>query len=511
MTHGPTTHGMVGLVSGQKNKQTWYDGFEGIKIPDITSYTDTVHVLFHTEEGGNATGWRLEWSSITPSERELSKGGVLSSPKGSDGKYPNNLNQVQKIQAPEGYTIWLRFTKFSIDSMDNVTITDKDGTTPGHIDGVPGSDNYFNYSKEGDGGKGKEILSNTNMVSIDFKTDAANNDIGWRLTWGLVRDGWRRSGILMSPNFPKPYPNRIWSDDIIRVSPYNTIKFNFTNFSTHSGQWTEDWVQIWEYISDNEGWPVWGRWGVGPWGGDVTPRLSGNSLPEGVSSPHHIARVRFVSDGLLVGAGWRLEWIEEGRPCNESRQLNPVAAFLSSEYVDPKNTSVSYNLGADKCIDGVTDGPDSGNPGDDLCHTSYPPPPDPERPWIHNYPWLAIDFGVEVFVKKVVLFNRRECCHSRTRNLTISASNSLPVSESDMFYGGYPITYFSGPGEPGQQIEETNMRGWNNTNERTKERPGWGRYLIIQVKKAAEPLNLKEVIAFGWENTPGVNICEKPY
>ena len=76
-------------------------------------------------------------------------------------------------------------------------------------------------------------------------------------------------------------------------------------------------VQIWEYISDNEGWPVRGRWGVGPWGGDVTPRLSGNSLPEGVSSPHHIARVRFVSDGLLVGAGWRLEWIE-GRMTNRT-------------------------------------------------------------------------------------------------------------------------------------------------------------------------------------------------
>ena len=117
----------------------------------------------------------------------------------------------------------------------------------------------------------------------------------------------------MSPNFPKPYPNRIWSDDIIRVSPYNTIKFNFTNFSTD-----KDWVQIWEYKSDNEGWPVWGRWGVGPWGGDVTPRLSGNSLPEEVSSPHHIARVRFVSDGLLVGAGWRLEWIE-GRMTNWTR------------------------------------------------------------------------------------------------------------------------------------------------------------------------------------------------
>jgi len=358
------------------------------------------------------------------------------------------------------------------------------------------------------------------MVSIEFKTDAANNDIGWRLTWGLVRDGWRRSGILMSPNFPKPYPNRIWSDDIIRVSPYNTIKFNFTNFSTHSGQWTEDWVQIWEYISDNEGWPVWGRWGVGPWGGDVTPRLSGNSLPEGVSSPHHIARVRFVSDGLLVGAGWRLEWIEEGRPCNESRQLNPVAAFLSSEYVDPKNTSLSYNLGAEKCIDGITDGPDSGNPGDDLCHTSYPPPPDPERPWIHNYPWLAIDFGVEVFVKKVVLFNRRECCYSRTRNISIGISNCLPDSERNPPFwskcGGSWIDSFApsisdhppnqqlrGPAGPGQQIEVENLRGFGYTRA--------GRYLVIQIEKAVEPLNLKEVVVYGYENSTEVKICEKPY
>jgi len=469
--------------------------FVGILIPDIISFTDTVHVLFHTDERANATGWHLEWSSITPSEKELPTGGVLSSPKGSDGRYPNNLNQIQKIQVPEGFTIWIRFTQFHVEGMDNVTITDKDGTSPGQIDGNPGSDNFWHF---GD----KEILSNTNIVSVQFKTDAISDkySFGWRLMWGLVRDGWRRSGVLTSLNFPKAYPTSFSSDDVIRVSPFNTIKFRFTNFSLAS----DDHVYLSEEGRDSRGWG-------GQWGGYITPRLSGNSLPEDVTSPHHVVHVNFFSNAHSVETGWRLEWIEEGKPCNASRQLNPVAAFLSSEYVDPKNTSVSYNLGAEKCIDGITDGPDSGNPGDDLCHTSYPPPPDPKRPWIHNYPWLAIDFGVEVFVKKVVLFNRRECCYSRTRNLTISASNSLPVSESDMFYGGYPITYFSGPGEPGQQIEETNMWGWNNTNERTKERPGWGRYLIIQVKKAAEPLNLKEVIAFGWENTPGVNICEKPY
>merc|ERR1719167_808217 len=427
-------------------------GFVGILIPDITSFTDTVHVLFHTDERSNATGWRLEWSSITPSERELPTGGVLSSPKGSDGLYPNNLNQIQKIQVPEGFTIWIRFTQFSVEAMDNVTITDKDGTSPGQIDRDTSSENFWNWGE-------KEILSNTNIVSVQFKTDTVGSDyrFGWRLMWGLVRDGWRRSGVLTSLNFPKAYPTSFSSDDVIRVSPFNTIKFRFTNFSLAS----DDYVYLSEQGRDNRGWG-------GQWGGYITPTLSGNSLPEDVTSPHHVVHVNFFSTRQDVETGWRLEWIEEGRPCNASRQLNPVAAFLSSEYVDPKNTSLSYNFGADKCIDGITDGPDSGNPGDDLCHTSYPPPSDPKRPWIHNYPWLAIDFGNEVYVKKVVLFNRRECCYSRTRNVTIRASNSLPGGEGEEFHLGSRIAYFFGPGEPGQQIETTNTWRWNNT-----ERHGW--------------------------------------
>ena len=39
------------------------DGFrKGIKIPDLTSVTETVHVLFHTDDSVTRSGWRLEWS-----------------------------------------------------------------------------------------------------------------------------------------------------------------------------------------------------------------------------------------------------------------------------------------------------------------------------------------------------------------------------------------------------------------------------------------------------------------
>merc|ERR1719193_2648614 len=40
---------------------------KGIKISDLTSVTETVHVLFHTDESDTRSGWRLEWSS-SPSE-----------------------------------------------------------------------------------------------------------------------------------------------------------------------------------------------------------------------------------------------------------------------------------------------------------------------------------------------------------------------------------------------------------------------------------------------------------
>ena len=35
---------------------------EMIRISDITSNTETVHVLFHTDASVTRSGWRLEWS-----------------------------------------------------------------------------------------------------------------------------------------------------------------------------------------------------------------------------------------------------------------------------------------------------------------------------------------------------------------------------------------------------------------------------------------------------------------
>ena len=143
-------------------------------------------------------------------------------------------------------------------------------------------------------------------------------------------------------------------------------------------------------------------------------------------------------------------------------------------------SSIKYEgWGADKCIDGITDGPD-------MCHTNY-----------DEAPWIALDFGEDltVSVHKVFLYNRADAGRpdlaGRTRNVTIRLSDELPTSATSMFTGGHLLGTFAGPGTPGQQIEISAGPGWSMKI---------GRYLIVQMDNGHNaPLNLNEVVAFGSE------------
>jgi len=278
---------------------------KGIQISDLTSVTETVHVLFHTDESVTRSGWRLEWSSSSSpsSEEELPTTGVLTSPnyKIPDShydlpqEYPNNLDQVQKIQVPEGNTIWIRFTDFRCEEeFDTVTITDKDGTRLGLFDGGENSDDDWR----------EEIESYTDTVEVLFHTDGSGTYPGWRLEWGTVG----KNGVLTSRNWPQIYPRDHISTQSIEVAEGKTIRFSWTHFSTEPEY---DYVRI---LDSNEN--------------NLTPDLFGHNKLSGFddiptiganySTNSNSLQVEFRTDSSGDGLGWKLKWTEQWTPALKS-------------------------------------------------------------------------------------------------------------------------------------------------------------------------------------------------
>ena len=132
-------------------------------------------------------------------------------------------------------------------------------------------------------------------------------------------------------------------------------------------------------------------------------------------------------------------------------------------------------------MDGITDGPDSHDSEGDLCVTNY-----------EKAPWLALDYGdgAKIYVEKVVIVNRKNCCYDRTKNVTIWLSDELPSSGSSMFTGGELLGTFAGPGGAGEHIEIESGPDWAEK---------YGRFVILQLNLApgSDVINLKEVTAFG--------------
>ena len=149
---------------------------------------------------------------------------------------------------------------------------------------------------------------------------------------------------------------------------------------------------------------------------------------------------------------------------------------------------------AELCINGKDDGKDEDNKNPDMCASNQDP-----------VPWIALDFGEEmqVSVGKVVIVNRINCCHDRTKNLEVRLTNELPADGKSLFTGGQLLGTFDGPGTKGQKIEIE-----------AEEQMLSGRYLLVQMDHTeskggkGDSLNLKEVTAFGkeWKEK---SLCEK--
>merc|ERR1719234_812575 len=157
-----------------------------LTLKNITSRTETVDLLFHTDDSVTRRGWRLEWSADVPREEAAPTSGALVSHIGYPHQnYPNDAKITDTITVPRGNIIIMQFTEFAVedDRYDYVVITDgqnsydnRDGTMLAKFDGY--SPRLGGWDLDEDGrrhprGWANRITSSTETVTVTFITDGA--------------------------------------------------------------------------------------------------------------------------------------------------------------------------------------------------------------------------------------------------------------------------------------------------------------------------------------------------
>jgi len=232
-------------------------------------------------------------SSGTVTEQPTS--GVLTSPNYPE-LYPDPIELVQTIEVPVGNTIWIRFTDLQTDNHTGGQHFDRENIV--QLSNPRQPVHLMNWHSE--------FLSDTNKVEVQFRRIEGLRAACWRLEWGMVRpeENRKRSGILTSLHFPDPYPagNHHFTHNIF-INKDTRIRFHFTSFNLQSLGY-DHWVKI-------------AQGGVGE---NLTPKLTGTSVPKDViTKPYKYvqAYVEFMArtrefETVTEGGGWRLEWNEIG-------------------------------------------------------------------------------------------------------------------------------------------------------------------------------------------------------
>jgi len=160
------------------------------------------------------------------------------------------------------------------------------------------------------------------------------------------------------------------------------------------------------------------------------------------------------------------------------KKLTPIDAKMP----DVWSSSDQGTLSARNCIDGEIPHDKYG-----LCHTGV----------AHTCPWIAIDLGSSMTVNQVVIYNRKDCCGERTRNVHILVSSEVPTDASTMTNKGQLLGKFLGPAINGERIEVSSAVALR------------GRFVIVQMdlapwaqnghlsQNSENYLNLQEVEVYG--------------
>ena len=151
--------------------------------------------------------------------------GTVQSPK-YPNKYPDNVDETYLIEVPAGKLVEVTFTRFDVEAHPSC---DYD-----HVSAVDAGDRATLLGASCGTTIPGPFTSNTNKVNITFHSDYALTKKGFSLTWKAVNpknaSTPSESSMILSPNYPKNYPDDKDMEWDISVAAGKRIRFVFDEF-----------------------------------------------------------------------------------------------------------------------------------------------------------------------------------------------------------------------------------------------------------------------------------------
>ncbi|XP_076174105.1 cubilin isoform X2 [Ptiloglossa arizonensis] len=267
----------------------------GTDIPtEIISQTNQLYLKFISDITRSFAGFMIEWDSTT-----AGCGGILTAANGDiiSPNYPQpymqQLDCYWTISVAAGSLIRLLIVDLDLEShascrFDYIEISE----------GI----NRRNRQKYCGSPYPKVISTESNIVSVGFRSDFSMAGRGFHLKYETLCQNVVHGfyGVIESPNFPNKYEHNLNCSWTIDAPRGNRVNLTFSHFDLEE---QDDSCQY-DYLKIREG-------------QDGEPNtniitLCNSDIPPKIHSTQNQVFLTFVTDSLIVGNGFRLEWAVHG-------------------------------------------------------------------------------------------------------------------------------------------------------------------------------------------------------
>ncbi|XP_070536661.1 cubilin-like [Ptychodera flava] len=268
----------------------------GTTAPDaFTTTHNEVYIWFRSDASVGGDGIEVQWTSEDPQCGGDTIGethGSVNSP-GYPGVYPHDADCVWTISVEPGYRITFAFGTLAIEDHDTCNydyLQIRDGLT----DTAPSLGKFCSSVVPA------PITTSGPYAYIQFHSDSSNNDDGFHITWisgdpvgcgGRLTD---ESAVIISPNWPNPYPYSeecIW---VVEVREGETITFTLTDMDLEdNSNCRYDYLELRDGEDETA---------------DFIGRYCGESIPPPVTTSGNTLWIKFFADLSTSGTGFRAEY-----------------------------------------------------------------------------------------------------------------------------------------------------------------------------------------------------------